>query len=273
MGAVEAPQMPSIHGVSRELRNSLWNCIVIALRKPDLDKRRIILGLILMHEFYRPIDEIDSEYQEVLAAFRRAFFDADWHKVLDVIESMAAMLGEHGVDDELFGYMVNYFLEDHFSGFRLIDGRLMSIVEEVEIASVHKSIDATQSGFYGAGTQIRKAAALLSQRPEPDYLNCIKESISAVESIIKQLMGEKGGGIKLALNRLDEALKLHPSLKTSILKLYGYASDEDGIRHAILEKSHAGFNEAKFALVTCSAIANFLIAIAADANLLPAEND
>ncbi len=41
------------------------------------------------------------------------------------------------------------------------------------------------------------------------------------------------------------------------LKLYGYSSDEDGIRHAILEEKEIGFDEAKFMLVACSGFVNY----------------
>jgi len=44
------------------------------------------------------------------------------------------------------------------------------------------------------------------------------------------------------------------------MKLYGYTSDEDGIRHAILNDPELGFAEAKFMVVSCSAFVNYLIA-------------
>ncbi|WGS63939.1 hypothetical protein [Marinitoga aeolica] len=44
-------------------------------------------------------------------------------------------------------------------------------------------------------------------------------------------------------------------------KLYGYTSDEKGIRHALLEgeSTNISFDEAKFMLVSCSAYVNYLI--------------
>ena len=45
------------------------------------------------------------------------------------------------------------------------------------------------------------------------------------------------------------------------MKLYGYASDKGGIRHAEgLFESDVTFEEAKFMLVSCSAFINYLIA-------------
>ena len=56
-------------------------------------------------------------------------------------------------------------------------------------------------------------------------------------------------------------MNIHGSLKSAILALYGYASDEGGIRHAEREtESTVTFEEAKFMMVTCSAIVNYLVA-------------
>ena len=48
-------------------------------------------------------------------------------------------------------------------------------------------------------------------------------------------------------------------MKEGFVKLYGYTSDEHGIRHSMLDIPDIGFAEAKFMLVACSAFANFLI--------------
>jgi hypothetical protein len=54
----------------------------------------------------------------------------------------------------------------------------------------------------------------------------------------------------------DLAILLVPSLKRAFDKLYGYTSDADGIRHALLEEDSVTFEQAKFMLVVCSAFTN-----------------
>jgi hypothetical protein len=101
---------------------------------------------------------------------------------------------------------------------------------------------------------------LFSQKPKPDFRNSIKESISAVESAAKLISGLPGGGLDAALETLRQQITIHPALKQGFLKLYGYTSDADGIRHSLLEVgSNAGFDEAKYMLVACSAFTNYLI--------------
>lgn len=54
-------------------------------------------------------------------------------------------------------------------------------------------------------------------------------------------------------------MKLHKALKTGFSSLYGYASDAEGIRHAMLDESKLSFSDAKYMLVSCSAFVNYLI--------------
>ena len=52
---------------------------------------------------------------------------------------------------------------------------------------------------------------------------------------------------------------LHPAFEKALVKLYGYTSDEGGIRHALTDESvDPAFSDAKFMLVACAAFVNFL---------------
>jgi hypothetical protein len=66
-----------------------------------------------------------------------------------------------------------------------------------------------------------------------------------------------------ALRHLAEQGRLHPALRKAFGNLYGYTSDANGIRHALMEESTLGFSDAKFMLVCCSAFVNFLVENAA----------
>lgn len=53
---------------------------------------------------------------------------------------------------------------------------------------------------------------------------------------------------------------MHPAFKESFKKLYGYASDEKGVRHALLEDpAKVDEADAHFMLITCSAFVNFTV--------------
>jgi hypothetical protein len=92
-----------------------------------------------------------------------------------------------------------------------------------------------------------------------------------VESAARQIAG-KGGELKDALSALEKkGVVLHGALKTGLFNLYGYTSDDDGIRHSILGEPTVGFDEAKYMLVTCSAFATFLMSKAGSAGVLKAK--
>lgn len=53
---------------------------------------------------------------------------------------------------------------------------------------------------------------------------------------------------------------IHPTLRSAFVKLYGYTSNESGIRRAIQDSPNIGFDEAKYMIVACSAFVNFIAA-------------
>ena len=53
---------------------------------------------------------------------------------------------------------------------------------------------------------------------------------------------------------------LHPALAGAFQKLYGYTSDADGIRHALMEESNLDLADASLMLVACSGFVSYLLA-------------
>jgi hypothetical protein len=137
-----------------------------------------------------------------------------------------------------------------------VDGLITRITDEEEVSEIDLALQKTGGPVR---THLRRALELLSDREKPDYRNSIKESISAVESLTAVVLGQKGTLGQL-IKKLEDEIGLHPALRAAFSSLYGYTSDESGIRHAILESKTVGFEDAKFFLVVCSAFANFVMA-------------
>ncbi len=57
---------------------------------------------------------------------------------------------------------------------------------------------------------------------------------------------------------LPSAFLYKQPLSRAFRQLYGYTSDANGIRHALLDESNLDFEDAKFMLVSCSAFINYL---------------
>ena len=62
-----------------------------------------------------------------------------------------------------------------------------------------------------------------------------------------------------ALKLLESQRPFHPAFKEALVKLYGWTSDESGIRHAIRDAENVERADAQFMLVACSAFVNYLM--------------
>ncbi len=116
-----------------------------------------------------------------------------------------------------------------------------------------------ESGMEGATTHLRQAAACINERR---FADSVKESIHAVESVACMIDNKASKTLGPALTSLEKAgLLNHPALKEAFKKLYGYTSDERGIRHAFLDQESAdvGLDEAMFMFGACASFAAYLV--------------
>jgi hypothetical protein len=118
-------------------------------------------------------------------------------------------------------------------------------------------------------THIETALKLLSDRNRPDYRNSMKESISAVEALCKIIAQNDKATLGPALDAVAAKTKLHPKLQDGFKALYGYTSDDHGIRHALKDDSQPNEEDARFLLVICSAFVNYFAEKARKTGLLP----
>ena len=104
---------------------------------------------------------------------------------------------------------------------------------------------------------LRDASGCIS---DGDWAGAVRESIHAVESVARQLDPAASGTLGPALASLKKRGRLHPALKKAFSELYGYTSDEQGIRHSRLDeaKSQVGQDEAVFMLGACASFASYL---------------
>jgi AbiJ N-terminal domain 4 len=268
LGLTQAPQEIQIDSMNDDLRTSLWNWVVEVIQY-DGGKRSV--PTLWRDYFKKPLDILSPSDISNLAWLRNHFMGSEWHEPYNVVEfifqEVLPLHKPYGI--ATYGPRLDKVLERELSGYRLINSQLVPISDKQEIESIRQAMsEPAAAGLQGASEHIRKALTLLGKRPEADYANSIKESISAVESTCKLLTGEKSGGIDKALAKLSDSTSLHPALKQAFSKLYGYTSDEDGIRHAILETPDVGFAEAKLMLVACSAFVNFALEKARQAELI-----
>jgi conserved hypothetical protein len=159
---------------------------------------------------------------------------------------------------ENFVTMLNSHFERLNFAYRVVDKEIVEITSKEEIAAIE---DALQDSTANIRMHLSKGLELYAKRPEGDYSNSIKESISAVEAYCREKTNENTLG--KALNHLEtKGISLPKVLKEAFEKLYAYTNQgSTGIRHALMDKDGTyvpSRAEALFMLVSCSAFINYL---------------
>lgn len=260
-----------VDSMDKSLRNRLWNALTIIYWDtagpwlPDSENSRInVLCQALWHLYFgKTIDVIKDSWQSTLHEIKDYFFTCKWNEVYDFIEFVASHYPQeshvHEKLNEKFMNACNSILKQDLSAYRFIDGKIVQITSEEEINEIEKALD-IPTPLKPVKKHLTKALNLLADRKKPDYGNSIKESILAVEAICGLITKNPKTTLGQALKEIDKTntIEIHPALKKAFGNLYGYSSDADGIRHALLEKTDLDIEDATFMLVSVSAFINYL---------------
>jgi hypothetical protein len=150
------------------------------------------------------------------------------------------------------------------SPYRIVaDDVICPISTDEEAATVERAfVDLKASGLAGSREHLKSASAELSAG---NFSDSIRESVHAVESVVRVL--EDFGK---ALAKLESKAKIHGALVAGFKSIYGFSSDEQGIRHPLLDKGAPAVDEvdAMFMLGACSAFISYLINKSRAAGLL-----
>lgn len=255
-------------GIDDALRTALWNAVNKEMRSipgffPEGYRE---VGLISSfseaiwdRHFKRPVDTRPADSKEIYNELRRHFLGAEWFEVYNFLEAVLQWWPDYqnvGYRESLQARL-NDALERERSGFRFIDFLAVQITDAEEIKSIEEAI--RDDRFAAVSEHLSTALHHLSRRPTPDFRNSIKESISAVEAMAREVTGKKKATLPDALDALARSKKpLHPALRGALEKLYGYTSDDAGIRHALEAEPDLSLADARFMLVACSAFVNLL---------------
>ncbi|WP_369978049.1 AbiJ-NTD4 domain-containing protein [Xanthomonas bundabergensis] len=266
MGLKPVKSLIQTQDIDPPLRNALWDALHIVVwstfenrldyghvKKSNLQ----LLVYQLWHRFFHvPVDHSPKYFEDAVEFIREWYFKASWNECYDLIE-FVILYAPDGIEASLQRF-ANRVLEEHLSGYRIIEGCITPITAPEELESIEQALGSRQLNA-GAVRHFKAALQMLSDRAAPDHRNSIKESISALESLCKELTGDSSATLGQTLKPLEDKGVIHPALRSALAKLYGYTSDSGGIRHAMLEEPSLTFADSKFMLVACTAFANYLI--------------
>ena len=278
IGKVSATKQLQIESLDDDLKNGLWNGLKLYVldhlskygQYGDDTEFDIFCSILWQHHYKLPIDTIPGYDNRSEQFIRDNFYKGQWYETYDLIEFIANIDSDSLLFDIYqFKEFCNGILEREFSGYRFIGDKISPITNENEIQEIENAIN--QSGHFsslkGANIHLKSALEKLSDKKAPDYRNSIKESISAIESVAKTISGNAKDSLGATLDKIKGKIKIHSALEKGFKQLYGYTSDSDGIRHALMEDHNCDFEDAKYMLVSSSAFINYLIVKADKAGL------
>lgn len=269
MGIIKVSKIIQKEEVSNELRAALWNILYENVIRKTSKNFQSDLKMDFATHFIQIL--VDSRGYDVFVEIRAFITQGKWYEVYDTVEYIylfvknfpteyeTDLLGRIHIvpspDPQQLKKEINLVLEQENSAYRIVDDEIAPITDDMEIKEIETAQENARSNVQ---THINTALGFLSDRQNPDYRNSIKESISAVEALCREITGEST--LDRALLALEKTgIKMPSMLLEAFKKLYYYTNGESGIRHALMdEEEEPGFEEAKYMLVVCSAFVNYI---------------
>ena len=268
-GYESMPEPMRLEEISDALRREIWN-----------ETRRLLESFVILDHYFSKVyfnpngvefvkrvigkllkiseDEVDTKYPYVINLSRKTIRNYNFNEVLDLAEIISNEKPEHE-----FARKIAHAFEAHAAAYWLDLSRrpyrFFPRSTKMQDEATRSAIATIRNeGMKGAETHLRQAADHINAR---QFADSITDSIHAVESVARTI-DPKAKTLGPALDSLQKSgLLKHPALKEAFSKLYGYTSDEQGIRHALLDKGSpdVDLDEAMFMFGACASFAAYLV--------------
>lgn len=261
--------------MDENLRNHLWNALGLYYWSQSNSKYMVdtdfyghgirnkinpLLKKIWHSYLNQRIDSMSNLINDNIEIILKKFYKDKWYEVYNFIEFIVKNDDNEYHKNEFIDFC-NQTFENDRAGYRFVNGEITPITSDVEIETIESAYKKTDR-YSNVKRHLMQAQSLFSKRPDPDYRNSIKESISAVEAMCCIVCGKENATLGEAINLMKrQGFPLHQAFVNALSNLYGYTSDSNGIRHHLHEKEYLCSADAKFMLVICSAFVNYIIEI------------
>lgn len=266
-GYEELPQPLALEIVSDDARRRLWDLLwLAALRTEKLGIRGELVwpwdGIFVLLHFHfwkEPLDRFSVDASAQVRLYRTMILsDLPFNRLFD----MWQMIMRHEQCPQGFARDTARIFEDCQLAY-IVDTNgpptILPAVTPQEGKALQDALRQLRDGNYrGAETHLREAGTQINAS---EWAESVRESIHAVESVARKLDPRHAATLASALQALEKQIRIHPALKDAFGKLYGYTSDEDGVRHSLLEDSSSpvGRDEAVFMLGACASFVTYLL--------------
>jgi hypothetical protein len=270
-GAEALPAQLKPKEISPRLRALLWEAIYLSLERSHISVHRgseflepwaNIFYVLHVDREHGMVDEFQNDFHRLAQKTKTTIATGNYVQVFGWIQYVL----RHGAPGD-FAERIQDALTGARAAYRVVDGDTIApFGSEAEAQTIERAFaDLATTEFHGARRHLRNAAEALTAGKSADS---IRESIHAVESVVRVL--EPKGDFSKALENLDAKAKIHTALRRGFTSIYGFTSDEKGIRHPLLDDpaSKADETDALFMIGACAAFVSYLINKARVAGLL-----
>lgn len=262
------PNQMRLGEISDDLRREIWNTVRAYVLKGDwstvggsyfTSNGERFVERALGRFAKKPESQIPKQIGKISEYFERVIANSKFNRVIDLLEIIIEEL-EYPVQ---FSIKIKEIFERNSAAYWLDLSQqpyhFYPIASQEQGEATQCAIETLQMGdMEGAAAHLRQAAGHINAG---QYADSITDSIHAVESVARKIDPNSNTTLGQALNSLERAGVLkHRALKQAFNNLYGYTNTEEGIRHALLNKSDAdvGIDEALFMFGACASFSAYL---------------
>lgn len=266
-GIVPLPQPLELGKLPRQVRVRIWDALHESLNKsmretPDIFRQikgswKEILFDYHTEFLHRSAEEFEYDFNSHVYDVRKLVLNKRFNTVFDFIQFV---LRHHRCPIGLMESVRSSLLKFNCAYTIVAEGPTIVPVSSAEQGkAIQENFDALAADpFLGARMHLKRAAEYINaSKPAAS----IRESIHSVESVARRIDSNAKTSLKPALDSLQrQGMYIHPAFQVALMKMYGYTSDEDGIRHSTIEESNVDMDDAVFIYGACASFSAYLIA-------------
>lgn len=264
-GLEPIPPQLSLGEVSVELRRLIYYYISLEIDRETYegygpagftDKWKRVARDLHVLFFKQSVDSFNHGAYENKKRLKIFVEHADLGQLFNLVEFMVQ---HQGCSGELKRELAEAFVVAR-AAYRIFGDKHIAAIGTEEQAEAFERAIADAEGTNAAAARKQLIAAGVALR-NADWAGCVRESIHAVEAVAVRL-AQGTNTLGAALRELEQRGHLHGSLKAALGALYGYSSDEEGVRHALVFGNEAQVDEADalFMLGACASFVSYLLA-------------
>ena len=248
----------------RELCDEFYELLIVGSYQTNRDKSWFFVR-VLSKYLKQPLDKLLTSNYDIYETFKGIFSKHKFNHVLDVIEYIVNDAEADLISSKYLTLAdkIQQLFEQHLVAYYLDLSRRPYMFyprcnKEQGTATIKAINTIQENGMDASASHLQEAAKHINTQK---YGDSIFHSISAVESVARSI-DIKASSLGQALKNLEnQGLQIHPALKKGFEKLYGYTCDEQGIRHALIDRAspNVGLDEAIFMFGACASFAAYLV--------------